>query len=464
MKRGTRGKKAILIMLDTLRRDFLGCYGSPWVKTPRLDALARETAVFEDFRTASYPTVPCRRDIATGRFSFPWRGWEPLTDEHPILAQALNPRGVVTQMILDTPHLVRHGFGFDRHFQGFWLLRGQEDDSFNTDPVNRPLPAPREKLRDAPPGIYDQCLRNTVMRRTDIERDYFAPRLFEAAEEWLERNRSHEDFFLWIDSFSPHEPWETPFPYNEMYDPGYKGPRLTYPRNGRSDYATAREHKNMVALYAGMITFVDKWVGRFIDKVKELGMWDDTLLIVTSDHGIYLGEHGMHGKISGTLYEECVRVPFFLHHPDGRAAGRRIRGFAQHPDIMPTILDHFGVPVPESVHGSSLLPRLSPGKASRPARPFGMFSQAKGPISWQTDRFLYVRWPRDPERIGKLKAAHLGCAGCFEDELYDLHKDPGETRNVIRKHPAAAALDRDLRAFLAEKQAPASFFSNYGWE
>jgi len=457
--------KAIVIFLDTLRRDHLGAYGNPWIRTPKLDEFARESAVFEDFRTASFPTVPCRRDLVTGRFSFPWRGWEPLTDAHPTLPKVLGERGVTTMLLLDTPHLVREGFGFDRHFQGFWLLRGQEDDSFNTDPVTAELPAPRKKLRDSPPGIYDQYLRNIKLRRPALERDYFPPKLFSAAEEWLERNRGHQDFFLWLDSFNPHEPWDTPHPYCEMYDPGYKGNRLTYPRQGRADYQTPRERKNMRALYAGMVSFVDKWVGRFLDKVKELGLWEETLVILTSDHGIYLGEHNAQGKIGGTLYDEAVRVPFIMHHPKNLKSGRRIRGFAQHPDIMPTVLDHFGIGVPQSVHGESLLPRLRGRKAAAGAagaRSFALSAQAGNPLTWTDSRWTYVRWPRDPGKRKLLSGSKQGCAGLLRDELYDLKKDPGQKKNVLNKHgDVARRLDGRLKRFLEEREAPEKFIRTY---
>ena len=456
--------KAILIVLDTLRLDHLGCYGNPWIRTPALDAFARESALFEEFRTASFPTVPCRRDITTGRFSFPWKGWEPLSTEHPLLPELLRQRDVRTMLLLDTPHLVREGFGFDRGFDRFWLLRGEEDDSFNTDPVAPagPLPAPREKLRDQPPGIYDQFRRNVIFRRPAVEADYFPPKLFTAAEEWLERNRAHERFFLWLDSFNPHEPWEAPYPYSEMYDPGYRGNRLTYPRQGRAEYQTPRERKNMRALYAGMVSFVDKWVGRFLAKVKELGLWEETLVIVTSDHGIYLGDHGCQGKIGGTLYDEAVRVPFLLHHPRGWGAGRRFRGSAQHPDILPTLLDYFGAAVPESVHGTSLLPRLKPGARAAGARGFALSAQRGSPLTWNEGRWTFIRWPHDPEQMRKLRGGAQGAAGLFRDELYDRRADPGQTRNVLARNPAVARrLEEKLRRFLAAREAPEAFVKLY---
>ncbi len=455
--------KAILIVLDTLRRDFLSCCGHPWIRTPSLDAFARESAVFDEYRIVSFPTVPARRDIATGRFSFPWRGWEPLTAEHPILADVLSKNGVVTQLITDTSPMFRDGFGFDQGFQGFWPLRGQEDDSLNTDPEIPPLPAPRKKLRDRPPGYLDQCWRNLKYVRP-LERDQFAPKIFQAAEEWLERNRTHENFFLWLDSFSPHEPWEQPFPFDQMYDPAYRGDRLPCPRYGLADWIKPREKKNMSALYAGMVTFVDKWLGRLFEKVKELGIWDETMIILTSDHGFNLGEHNVVGKICGTLYDEETRVPLIVRHPRGWQAGRRLRDLAQPPDLMPTVLDFFKIARPSSIQGTSLLPRLRTGrtKTKKPARRFAISAQRGQPITWTDGKWSYVRWPHDPAQLKKIQGYRLKgdkrVCGLGRDELYDLRADPGQERCVIsRRRKEARACEAKLLGFLEKIDAREEF-------
>lgn len=457
--------KAILVVLDTLRRDFLGFYGNPWIRTPAFDAFARESAVFDEYRVVSFPTIPARRDIATGRFSFPWKGWEPLTGEHPILADVLSRSGVVTQLITDTSPMFRDGYGFDRGFKGFWSLRGQEDDSLNTDPNPPEIAAPREKLRDRPPGFHDQYLRN-LKYRVPLERDQFAPKIFQAAEEWLERNRTHESFFLWLDSFSPHEPWDQPFPFDRMYDPDYRGDKLVSPRYGLADWITPREKRNLIALYGGMVTFVDKWIGRFFGKIKELGLWDETMVIITSDHGFNFGEHNVVGKIGGTLYDEETRVPLVIRHPKGWKAGRRLAGFAQPPDIMPTILDSFRIPASPSVHGTSLLPRLRRDRDPGPARPFAVSTQRGHPITWADGRYTYVRWPRDPARLEKLMASRApgdkGICGRFRDELYDIHSDPGQERCLhARRGALARRFDAQLKGFLDGIGAPEDFQALY---
>ncbi|MEK7270059.1 MAG: sulfatase [Planctomycetota bacterium] len=457
--------KAILIVLDTLRRDFLRCCGNPWIRTPAFDAFAKESAVFDDYRIVSFPTVPARRDIATGRFSFPWKGWEPLSGEHPILADVLTKRGVVTQLIADTSPMFRDGYGFDRGFQGFWALRGQEDDSLNTDPDPPEMPAPNEKLRERPATFLDQCRRN-LKYRLPLERDQFAPKIFSAAEEWLERNRTHKDFFLWVDSFSPHEPWDQPFPYDSMYDPGYKGDKLVSPRYGLAHWITAREKKNLVALYGGMVTFVDKWIGRLFEKVKSLGLWDETMIIVTSDHGFNFGEHNVVGKIGGTLYDEETRVPLIIHDPRARKAGMRMKGFAQPPDLMPTLLDYFRIPKPPSVHGESLLPRLRRARDPGPARPFALSTQRGHPFTWAEGRHTYVRWPRDPARLKKLYDSRApgdkSICGRFKDELYDIHSDPGQEKCLHARRPdLARKFDANVRNFIEGLDAPADFRALY---
>jgi len=142
----------------------------------------------------------------------------------------------------------------------------------------------------------------------------------------VERNRNLKDFFLMLEIFDPHEPFDPPFPYSEMYNPGYTGQRFIWPTYGGSELYSPDELKEIRALYAGEVSLVDHWLGHLLDKVERLGLMDDTMIIVTTDHGHLFGEHGMIGKPwsdlgDSNMYQELAHVPLLIYHPKGQAGG-----------------------------------------------------------------------------------------------------------------------------------------------
>ena len=141
----------------------------------------------------------------------------------------------------------------------------------------------------------------------------------------METNHDHESFFLYVDMWDPHEPFDCPWYDHARYaDPGYEGDQITYPQYGRPTYMTEAEHRNVRALYAGQVTLVDRWVGHFLDMAERLGLFKDTLIIWTTDHGHLFGEHNLQGKPGaefGRLYEITTRIPLLVYHPDGLGTG-----------------------------------------------------------------------------------------------------------------------------------------------
>ena len=129
----------IVVMSDTLRYDHLGCHGNTWIRTPHIDAFSKRCMVFDRAYQASFPTIPTRTDMMTGRLTFPFRGWTPLPEDEVILSELLTDAGYVTMLLCDTPHLVRDGHQFDRGFLGWEWIRGQEGDRSITDDI--PVPS-----------------------------------------------------------------------------------------------------------------------------------------------------------------------------------------------------------------------------------------------------------------------------------------------------------------------------------
>jgi arylsulfatase A-like enzyme len=424
----------VLVVSDTFRRDHLGAYGNEAIRTPNLDRLASQAAVFDYHLAASFPTMPARADLLSGRFSFAFMGWEPLPRELDTLPALLSAAGYLTVGVVDTPFFVRDGYGYDRGFDDFIWVRGQGDDT-----------RPAERL-DA---------RLTWVR----EADRMVARTVTAAEEWLERHY-REPFFLYVDTWDPHEPWDAPAYYTELYLPGYDG-RALYPAYGRWQEAGLTEDDVRLAhaTYCGEVTMVDRWLGRLLEKLEVLGVADRTYLIFTSDHGFYFGEHGYFGKAEwvhdpgaelsedarvpewfsrswlltidrSPLYQELTRIPLLVRGP-GVVPGRR-RALTTAPDITATVLDLAGAEVPQSMQGRSLRALLEGSEGEH--RPFCVTSWplyfAEGELTSAIDGRTRRIASLMPITIATRSHSLLFSGPEEPPELYDLERDPGENENV----------------------------------
>lgn len=439
-------KGAILVMSDSFRADHLGCYGSEKRFTPNLDRLAEDATVFERSYIASYATIPNRQDLVTGRYNFPYRGWEPLAPGDVTLPQVLRKHGVHSQIIFDTPPVLAEKIYSS--FSGWRYIRGHHVDPWVTDPrIPTTLPAAPYKFKNV--ERTKQYLRNR--HSWVLEGDYIAPRTFKEATEWLERNCSRP-FFLMIDTWDPHEPFDPPAHYLRKYaEPSEDVENIIYPAYGHSDYMTDEEMKQVRALYAGEVTMVDTSMGRLMETLQRLNILDTTLVIFTSDHGHLFGEHGLQGKpggVLGRLYEETTRIPLIIRHPENRNNGNRIRGLTQPPDIMPTILDYFGYEIPRTVHGKSLTTLITGKEKEIRMYAFsGRYTQQVGQESpWQAgvvEAQIFDGWSGPPRLIAPVTVTGnqwaLICSPKPElSELYDLQKDPKQQLNLVREENETA--------------------------
>ena len=453
----------IFIMNDTFRQDHLGCYGNEWVKTPNLDRLAESSVVFDRAYIASHATLPARTDLYTGKYAFLYRGWSPLHPEDVILPEIIGKQGYTSMFIFDTTPMGQDSYNYMRGFTGWEMIRGHHEDRWKTDPtVPIVWPAAPYKLKNLNRTI--QYMRNKADWR--YEKDYVAPRTFTAAIEWLERNHTRDGFLLWIDTWDPHEPFDPPAHYLKLYaDPEYDGDQVIYPQYGRSGYMTEDEMEHVRALYAGEVTMVDWWIGYLLDKVEQLGLLDNTLIIHTSDHGHILGEHDLHGKpggLVGPLYEVTTRLPLMIRHPEGLAAGKRIPTIVQPPDLLPTILEFLDVPVPDGVQGQSLWPLISgevaklhdyafSGRFPRCLAGAAMAGPSQTMITY--DGFVGPDDVAEDITVTDEQWSLILRARGRPSELYNLEDDPDQNENVI-----ADNLDIAVKM----QQALAEFMREYG--
>ncbi|MCC2683681.1 MAG: Arylsulfatase [Paenibacillaceae bacterium] len=384
----------IVILCDTWRRDHCGAYhlGRPlnqcwspeqpdWVvPTPNLDRLAARGTVFENAWCGSTPCMPARRDIYTGRYEFVERGWGPLNEEdldlprqisgepNLSLTKQLREGRPVSYLVTDHFHLWEEGSGnYHMGYTGFDFIRGQEADGWLTDPVEF----------DCPPEYTNTQLERhfrhiALMRKT--EEDWYAPQVFTRAADWLERNHTHDNFYLHIDCFNPHEPWDPPEEYVKMFDPrGYNVKRRLVAGRGGLD---EDELLHVRATYAAQVVMTDRWLGKLLDKLDEHDLWRDTMVIFTTDHGTYNGDRGRFGKIGTHEHDAAGHIPFIVAHPL-YGQGERREQLVQLVDIYPTVLSAVGRPCPGDRHGVDLIPVLQDaGAATRDYAITGQFGKS----------------------------------------------------------------------------------------
>ncbi len=325
--KGDRPLNIIIIVSDTYRYDHLAFHGKKQIKSPELDAFAAHSCVFEEAHVSSFPTIPHRTDMITGRYGFPFYGWRPLQRDQVALADHLAKHGYVNQLIADCPHLMKHEYNLSRSFHGFFWIRGQEGDIPFTK-CNYPIPRrmAHEKTR-LKPLVFGEPLVNLsgwTNREWVWEGDRFPAQTAMWADKWLEENYQAERFFLWVDFFDVHEPWDPPEYLVDLYDPDYSGDPMLHPNYGHASAYTDAELRNMQAHYAAECTLVSKYIGRLLRKIEDLSLFENTIVVFTADHGMYIGEHDRTGKSNLSddddrgpwpLYEEITHIPLIVKAP-----------------------------------------------------------------------------------------------------------------------------------------------------
>ncbi len=434
----------IVVVSDTCRRDRISAYGTDWMVTPSLDYLASQSMVFNRAYCASFPTVPHRVDCLTGRYGFPFYGWEPMPEQFSSLPEVLEEQGVATQLIHDTPGM--HGANCGRGFRGVKFNAGQSTSGTEMIRVDGDpkLPCDADRIR-SPEAMLARMRDSTWW---EDESDTFAARTFMDGASWLGENEGADGFLLWVDTFDPHEPWLSPDYYVRMYYPDYDGQDfIQAPYDYLDDKFTEEEIMWMHARYCGELTMMDRWLGEFLDTFFALGYDEDTALIFTSDHGFYFGEHNRAGKHTlvgdpWPLYEEDSAVPFMVYLPDG-PRGVYTDALVQAPDIRPTILDLMDLKPTGEEHGQSLLPVL--GGETNVTREFAFSSghlDATSPV-------LKTRIA-----VNSVDGLALHFHPEYEPELYYLPDDPAQENNIVADNADQAdRLHAAFAEFLVELDA-----------
>jgi arylsulfatase A-like enzyme len=396
----------LVITIDTLRADHLGCYGYARPTSPRIDAFAAGGVLFEKVFCQSPETLPSHTSIFTGLHP---RTHKAISHESRVdkkvttLAELLAGRGYTTGAIVSS-HVLDAKYGLDQGFASYTAIH---------------YAVPERK-------------REEMYRR---EQD---PTTDEALR-WLADNAKNK-FFLWVHWFHPHRAYNPPPRYREMFAAGYTGPAA----EDQNDWAMKvwkerlalpeADLAYMRGLYDGEIAFTDAQVGRVIDALDSLGLAGNTIVVITSDHGEILYEHEYYFGHDIALYDECTMVPLVVKIPALGDVRHRVTGLVQSVDILPTVLEAVGLECPSEVEGKSLVSLMRSGGADRAASGSG----GAGGSSSTTEYAFSETFPF-PEKCPPRHAVRTETAkliwreepsGEMVREYYDLAADPGEKRNL----------------------------------
>jgi len=425
----------VLITIDCLRADRVGAYGYAKPITPNIDAFAAQGVVFEQALSQASWTFPSFASLFTSMYPSELNlsvGNKHIAEIHGqrldgariTLAEALQASGYRTQAIVTNPWLLPE-FGFAQGFDGFLSvdqLRQYHIENLG-DMTLMKIARQVSPVHQALETIYTRITGNPGQL---VTWDVRADRVTEEAIAWL-RGNQHEPFFLWVHYIDPHYPFDPPEGYRPTVD-GITPERLDYLSSyNEQDVYSGRarlrpqDKAAIAALYDGEIAYNDFYVGKLFDEIDALGLRDDTVVILTADHGDEFWEHGgyQHGH---SLYDELIRVPLIIRGPGVFAQPRRIAANVQHLDLMPTVLDLIDRNVPAETQGRSLLPLL---RGESPTQKAATYTFAEA---------LFLGEEQKAVRGGGFKLVYLPFSNEFE--LYDLVRDPAERDNLAGSDPA----------------------------
>ena len=380
--------KAIMVMFDSLNRHLLPPYGCDWVKAPNFQRLAEKSVTFDNCYVGSMPCMPARRELHTGRYNFLQRSWGPLEPFDDSMPEILKQNGVYTHLVSDHGHYWEDGgCTFHTRYNSWEIARGHEGDPWKGEVADPAIP---EAIGGQERLWHQDWVNRKYMRR---EEEQPQAKVFEMGLEFIKTNREADRWFLQIETFDPHEPFFTQQKYKDLYPHGYQGPHFDWP-----DYKPVTETPEQVEhirfQYAALVSMCDAYLGKVLDSMDEFDLWKDTMLIVNTDHGYLLGEHDWWAKSVQPFYNEIAHAPLFIWDPRCGRKGERRSGLVQTIDLPVTLLDFFGVDIPQDMQGVSLQGMIARDDQTREAVLFGIHG---GHVNITDGRYVYMRAPVRPD-------------------------------------------------------------------
>lgn len=386
---GSQKKRCVVVMYDTLCRHFMPTYGNEWVKAPNFDRLAKRSVQFQNYYVGSMPCMPARREMHTGRYNFLHRSWGPLEPFDDSMPAMLDSHGVHSHKVTDHQHYWEDGGAtYHQRYSTFEFVRGQEGDKWIGDV---------KKLRDPKggEGRWPEHRHSPMHKQDNINREHMVSsdlqpqhKTFSLGLEFIERNVESDNWYLQIETFDPHEPFFTQEEFQDLYPHEYDGPAFDWPpyREVREDDLTVAHIRYM---YAALVTYCDQQLGRVLDVFDKHDLWQDTMLVVNTDHGFLMGEHDWWAKVVTPFFQEVAHIPFWVfdpRHPD--CVGETRDSVVQTIDLPPTILDYFDIPATRDMQGKSLTGAMLNDEPVREAALYGVMG---GQVNVTDGQYVYMR-------------------------------------------------------------------------
>lgn len=490
----------ILVLIDSLNRRAISPYGPAPYATPNLQCFADRAFRFDNHFVGSLPCMPARREITSGNMGFQWRPWGPLEPFDARLPRLLEAAGYETAIVTDHYHYWEESAnGYIQGFGSAEFIRGHELDFWKPLLPAEDLPKWAQLIETWRPGYGHRYFSNVA--GFSREEDFFPAKVMTAAADWLATRKRQAPFFLQVESFDVHEPFDAPEPYASMYGRGADRDRFTLwpPYQDAAKQAeflaqTTPEELDFVrSQYGAKVTMVDRWFGHLLDTLDRQDLWADTMVIVTTDHGHDLAERPGHGfGKQFPHFDSHANIPLMIWHPAMAGRGRAIPGLTTTMDLFATVLEGAGVAQPEGTRARSAL-RLMEGEDGREAVIYGIFENGlcctdgdwtliqppdrSKPIhaystmipTTVTDDAVamghFIPGVRQPQWKIPVTADRPSDRrpGDSAPMLFNRARDPGQTINLIDTEPDQAARMRALmRDTLAAQGAPAELFNRLG--
>lgn len=387
--------KAVVLLFDTLTKHHISSYGGEAI-TPNFTRLAERSVQYNRFHVGSMPCMPARRELHTGRYNFLHRSWGPLEPFDFSAPQALSKSGIHTHLVTDHKHYWRDGGAtYHTRYSTFDFIRGQEGDCWKGH-VEKPEVQYSGLESDAVIARRKKRIAQDFINRDYMktEDEHTLTRTVESGLEFIETNKDQDNWFMQLECFDPHEPFFVPEKYLNMYGCTQSD------FNGWINYncgVDSPEQKRLTKLfYRALMTMCDDYLGKVLDAFDEHNLWEDTMLMVCTDHGFLLGEHDWWGKNIMPVYNEIANTPFYLWDPRYNVKNEQNNALAQTIDIPATLLDFFGVEKPASMHGKSISPSLVSHENVREHALFGYFGAH---INVTDGEYVYMRTPRQKQNV-----------------------------------------------------------------
>ena len=484
--------KAVMVMFDSLNRHMLPNYGCDWIKAPNFAKLSERMVTFDKCYAGSLPCMPARRDLHTGRYNFLHRSWGPLEPFDDSVVSLLRRHGVYTHLCTDHGHYFEAGGAtYHTNYNSWEFARGQEGDPWKGQVEDPHMP---ESLSG--PKIGD-LWRQDWVNRPHLDSEEKQPQAVTVANglSFIETNRDQDNWFLQIETFDPHEPYFTQQKYKDLYPHVYEGKHFDWPDYGRVKEAP-EEVQHAVYEYAALVSMCDEYLGKILDAFDRWDLWQDTMLIVNTDHGFLLGEHRWWGKNIQPLYREISNIPLFVWDPRYGRAGTRSDALVQTIDLAPTLLHFFHIEAPKDMQGRSLHQVIEQDQPIREAALFGIHG---GHVNVTDGRYVYMRAPSGPEngplyeytlmpthmhqpfgvkeladielrepfdftkgcRTMKIRANTYLNPYLYGSLLFDLERD-SKQESTIEEPETEARMIRHLARLMRESEAPAEQYVRLG--